>query len=193
MRKLVFLFAMLFAVTITANAQTQKKEQMVVNVEDLTPDQVAKIKARNELEGINNKIETYGKWAGMGKEVGTAVREGLVAVKDVTVDFADTDVGRITMGLIIWKVIGEDLKGIIFGLPLWIIGMVILLWSYQRVCLRRRVVTSREGGWWIFGGKREYETRHAIDESSPSAGIYSFIHWLTIVVYTGVMFGAVIF
>lgn len=190
MKKLVLLFTLSMFVTFTVNAQqTQKPQQIVVNVDDLTPDQLAKVKARNKVEEVTDQLETYGKYAGMGKEVGIAVSEGLGAVKDVTLEFADSKVGKLTMALIVWKVIGDDLKGIVFGIPLWLLLTIALLWSYRKTCMRRKILTKREGGWWIFGGVREYDSRQAMYSDGGGA----VLHLLALILLTGIMFGVIIF
>lgn len=189
MKKITLLLAIILTFTLTVNAQdSEKPKQMVVNVDDLTPDQLTKINARNKVEQVTGQIETYSKYAGMGKEIGVAVSEGLTAVKDVTLEFADSDVGKLTMALIVWKVVGEDIKGFVLGIPLWLLVASIIIWSYRRSCLRTRTLVKKEGGWWIFGGVKEYQYHPPIDdEVSP------FIHLLAFGIVTGVMFGAVIF
>lgn len=190
MKKIILLIALIMSVAFTVNAQnTQKPQQIVVNTDDLTPDQLAKVQARNKVEQVTEQLETYSKYAGMGKEVGVAVKEGLGAVKDVTLEFADSDVGKLTMGLIVWKVIGDDIVGIVIGIPLWLLGMILLVWSYRKTSVSRRRLTSREGGWWIFGGKKQYEFRDAQYEDGWGA----VFHLGVMMIYTGVMFGQVIF
>lgn len=190
MKKVLILFALIMSVAFTVSAQnSQKPKQIVVNVDDLTQDQLAKVHERNKVEQITGQIETYSKYAGMGKEVGIAVSEGLGAVKDVTLEFADSNVGKLTMALIVWKVIGDDLTGILLGIPLWLLGSGLVVWSYRKTCTKRKVIIKREGGWWIFGGVKEYETRHPMYSDGGGAAI----HLLVLMLYTGVMFGTVIF
>lgn len=46
-------------------------------------------------------------------------------------EFVKTDVGKITMALIVYKVVGDDIKGIVFGIPAWIIITSILAMSFR--------------------------------------------------------------
>jgi muconolactone delta-isomerase len=85
---------MLVAVPATA----QVRDSMVaVPASLLTADQ----KAQMEVAATQAKIQTYGKWVGLGKEVGEAVNSSLAAVTDQTARFADTKVGKVTMALVI--------------------------------------------------------------------------------------------
>lgn len=191
MKKVLVLLA-LMTVAFTVSAQnSQKPKQIVVNVNDLTQDQLAKVQARNKVEQVTGQIETYSKYAGMGKEVGIAVSEGLGAVKDVTLEFADSNVGKLTMALIVWKVIGDDLKGMVLGIPIWLLVTFLFIWSYRRSLIRRKKLIKKDGGWWIFGGVKQYEMVSPIytDEVWGVAIVHAAVYAL----FTGVMFGAVIF
>ena len=186
---LILLLSIVSVSIVDAQQQQQKTQQIVVNTSDLTPDQLAKVQARNEIAKVTDKLETYSKYAGMGKEVGIAVSEGLGAVKDVTLEFADSNVGKLTMALIVWKVIGDDIKGFVFGIPLWLLLSSALIWSYRRTCLRTKKLIKREGGWWIFGGIKQYETKQAMYYDGGGAAV----HALLLFAMTALMFGTVIF
>ena len=117
----------------SANAQTTvvPEKTITVNESDLTPDQLAKIKAEKELKMLEDKISHYGKWVGVGSEIGSVIREGLFAVKDVAVEFSGTNVGKFTMYLIAWKVMGKDAVRIIIGILLIIICSISLPIFYK--------------------------------------------------------------
>ena len=46
-------------------------------------------------------------------------------------EFVRTDVGKITMFLIVYKVIGDDIRAIVFGLGAWLFVTPILLISFR--------------------------------------------------------------
>ena len=98
---------------ISVMSFAQGGEQITVNIKDLPPELAQQLRQKQQ---VSQTLETYGEWAGMGKEIGVAVREGLTAVKDVAVDFSKTEVGHFTMALIAWKVVGEDITGLFVGL-----------------------------------------------------------------------------
>ena len=126
MKKLFLLFLLMFSVTVSSFSQT-KDEQIVFKTSDLTADQLVKIKTQQKVDELQSKIQTYGKWAGVGGEVGTAVREGLNAVVDVSEKFGNTKVGTFTMYLIAWKVVGVDITRIILGLLFVTIATIFIL------------------------------------------------------------------
>jgi hypothetical protein len=137
-----------------ANAQSSTPEKFTVNATDLTVEQLTKIKAEQTAAELQKKLDTYGKWVGVGGEVGTAVKEGLNAVVDVADKFGKTDVGRFTMIMIAWKVVGKDFMRIIIGLIFMFIVTFFIFRSYKNMCTRRIVV--KDNGWkfWL---PKEYE------------------------------------
>src|SRR5690554_4850095 len=109
---------------------TQKPELITVNPNDLDPATLAKIKAKQAETEFKAKVESYGTWVGIGKEVGVAVDEGLTAVTKHATAIADTKLGKVTMFIIAYKVIGQDIIQILLGLILWIILTIIFTISF---------------------------------------------------------------
>ena len=149
---LVLLVISLFMVQgINAQSQTTSpvNDKIIVNVKDLTPDQLQKIKEQERLNTMQEKIETYGKWVGVGNEVGIAIKEGLNAVVDVSEKFGNTKVGTFTMYLIAWKVVGKDFIRIFLGIIFQIIIAVLIFKSFKRMFPRRYVTQSRGWKFWL--------------------------------------------
>lgn len=96
------------------------------------------------LEGVSNldpkSIEAWSK----------AISNGIrIVCTDLSIgvnDFIKTDVGKITMFLIIYQVIGKDLKGMLFGMLLWIITMPLIVMSFVHFHTRYKVKTLDENG-----------------------------------------------
>lgn len=122
-----------------------QNEKIIVNTSDLPPDVVQQLKQKQQTENITTELKQYSEWAGVGKEIGVAVKEGLTAVKDVAVDFSKTDVGTFTMVLIAWRFIGDDLVSAIVGLIVFFIGVIMIFWSYRKMCMPRRICIKNEG------------------------------------------------
>ena len=61
-----FIFLLLIAILATSvNSYAQQnvnQELITVNAKDLTPDQLAKIKAEAEVKALESKLQTYGNW-----------------------------------------------------------------------------------------------------------------------------------
>ena len=149
MKKVLFVLT-LIALLVAAccpNVQAQTNyatdDRIVVNASDLTPDQLAKLKAEAELELMEKKLKTYGDWVGVGGEIGEAIDQGLRAVVEVAGEFGETDVGKFTLVMIAWKVMGRDVVKILLGLVFIAMFTWLLIYSFRRTCVERRIITKR--------------------------------------------------
>ena len=141
MKRIALLFALLLAVmpVESVQSQTQQKDEIVsIRKSELTPQQAASIEQQN----MQNKIETYGKWVGLGKEVGEAVNGSLSALSTQADNFAKTGVGKFTMVLVAYKVVGDDILDVLITVPLMIVMTLIFIWSYRKSCMTRSVLKS---------------------------------------------------
>lgn len=89
---------------------------------------------------MQQKIENVGKWVGLGKEIGTAMKEGLGALTDETNKLSKTGVGKFTMFLIAYKVIGKDLIGYIFGGIFSIVITIMFIWFLLKKCKKEECI-----------------------------------------------------
>lgn len=86
--------------------------------------------------------DTVSQWVGVGKEVGMAMNAGLGAVVENAEKFGKSEVGKYTMWLIMWRLFGRDILHVGLG-ALWLAtGLSIVLWSYKRTLLPRRVLVE---------------------------------------------------
>ena len=152
--KNLLVLLILCLITLQGIGQTDQPEKIVVNVTDLTPDQVAKVKAQNELDQTSQKMQTLGKWAGYGKEVGVAIKEGLNAVVDVADKFGSTDVGKFTMYMIAWKIMGREAVAILLGSFILIIVTIVIFISFRRMYPRKILM---KGNRLLFWQDKEYK------------------------------------
>jgi hypothetical protein len=132
MKKIIGLFSILvlMLVTIPTQAQTQTTDKKVGDPTSyMTPDQLAKYHSDMEVAALEKKLETYGNWVGVGGEVGEAVRSGLEAVVDVADQFGQTDVGKFTLVLVAWKVMGKDTIRILLGFMF----IALVTWIFMKV------------------------------------------------------------
>lgn len=144
----------------------QQNEKVTIDKSLLTKDQIQQIEAKAAQE----KIERYGKWVGVGHEVGTAVNESLTAITQQANNFAETKVGKATMFVVIWKVAGHDLLGFLIGFAMIIIMLPIWLWSYRKFLPHRVLVgeTFDPEKTTLFGrpkvAKRDYKIVNDVDD-----------------------------
>ena len=64
----------------------------------------------------------------IGKGLAAAAKEIGVTVNE----FVQTPVGILTVGLIVWHVVGDDIKGILGGILVWIIGFAAIRFVSNR-------------------------------------------------------------
>lgn len=154
----VFVAVLMLTIAVPAFAQQTpatpvENETVTIKKSELTSEQLAKV----QHDELKEKLGNYKEYAEMGRGVGLAVGESLKAVKDVAVDFSKTDVGRFTMFIIAWKVMAKDvidmgdtIFGYIVGIPFLFLGSLVMLWSYRRQCLPRRICIekTKEGKKW---------------------------------------------
>lgn len=73
----------------------------------------------------------------------TAISKGItMAAKDLGMaanEFIKTGAGKITVGLIAYKILGKDFIKVALGTGIWVVISLILIWSYRRTCLTRTV------------------------------------------------------
>lgn len=85
-------------------------------------------------------------YIGIGKEIGEAVKNGLESVVDVSNKFADTPVGKFTLVMVAWKVMGRELLRVVLGLPLYFMGMAVWIWFIRRMYFGRWIKVVNEQG-----------------------------------------------
>lgn len=129
-----------------AYAQQNPDEKLIVRRGDI-PDAVLK-----DIEA-KQKVQQYGWYVGFGKEIGIAVNEGLRAINEQTAAFGKTEVGKFTMFIIAYKVIGQDLIQFAIGFPLLLVGIGFFVWSFYKNCITRKILQEAKPD-----GTRTYKT-----------------------------------
>lgn len=151
MKKLLFLLIAMFTLTIVVDAQTTKKPAIT---DYLTQEQLLQFENDKRMADMTKKMEQYGKWVGVGGEVGGVVKEALNAVVDVTDKFSKTNVGEFTLLMVAWKVMGKDLIRILLGIVFFIIMVITLRRIYINGFIDKRVMTENPG---LFKYPKVYE------------------------------------
>lgn len=131
MKKLLIATACALILATPAYAQS-------VATTGLTAEQVAKVEAdiaNAKLETVSSKTpgptkmaQQVNEWVQIGQGVGSGLASAAKELGMVANDFAKTPVGQLTVAVIVWKVIGQDMKSLFLGL-LWFLTMVPL-WAF---------------------------------------------------------------
>lgn len=117
-------------------ASAQDDDKILVPRSILTSDQIAKAKSTDLRTNVHE-------WAGLGKEVGEAVNASLSAVTTQANAFAQTGVGKLTVILVVWRVLGDQLIHVAFGVLELLIFLPAWFWSYRKTCIARRIESEK--------------------------------------------------
>lgn len=146
----------------------------------MTPKQLAKYQGDMDIAELEKKLQTYGNWVGVGGEVGNAIEEGLTAVVDVADKFTGTDVGKFTMILVAWKVVGKDLVRIVLGSVFLILVTFLFFRVYRNTYMPKRNLIERiPKGLW----KRDIKKYEIITPNTWEG--YNFVKILMLFLYAG--------
>jgi hypothetical protein len=127
-KKLLLVFILL-----TGLGMSQDEEMVSIPKSKLTDQQKAEL-----------KIESTQSWVGMGKEIGEAVNSSMAAITAQSNNFAQTPVGKLTVFIVIWKVVGDQVIHVAGGLIEVLVFVPIWIWSYRRTCMTRSIRTGKD-------------------------------------------------
>lgn len=152
-RRIIAVLLLIVIFALPAFAQiTNQDEKIVVKKSDLTAEQLEKVQAREKIDTVKEVASEVSSW---GKEAGVAFNAFVGTLTDQTVRLSSTEVGKFAMFMIAWKVMAKDVIGMgdmvvgyLVGVPLLFVGCAVLIWSYRRQCLPRRMLIekTKDGG-----------------------------------------------
>ena len=149
MIKVSLLLACLFAVLVLI-ARPVHAERLTI--EGLDEGQRAEIlvQAAAMKKGPSANIaETAGEWADIGTKYGMAIAATAKELGIAADDLLGTTVGKVALVLIVWKVMGSDLLGVVVGIPWLLTGFTFWLYAFRRASLVHSVtVEPVEGRFW---------------------------------------------
>lgn len=104
--------------------------------------QIADAKAAQKpaLPGVVETVaavtpERLNEWAEKGKGIGMAIGSAAKELGIAANDFLKTDAGKMTMGIILWKMLGHDVTHFIGGFVFFFSLASIWVYIYRRTCL----------------------------------------------------------
>jgi len=137
--------------------------------------QAAKLADQGGVSDVDGVLKQLSKFEGIGRETGIAVREGLTAVVDVADKFGKTNVGQITIAMIVWRVAGSDLALIFLGVFVLSLG----IWFFHYLNKTTKIVTKWEnipmfGGAWVRKVPDEVEVVKR-DDDAQAVGVIGLL------------------
>lgn len=129
----MFVSTLCFADIDTTGLTKSQKAELAV--------QAAKLAENNEAPKIPTPpvVEQVDKWVAIGANVGKGLAGAAKELGVAANEFVQTPVGKITAGLIIWKVAGNDImylgKHFVLAPMIFIIALSFWTWFFRRTCL----------------------------------------------------------
>jgi hypothetical protein len=118
---------------LTASVWGQQQEMVSIPKDKLTEQQKAEL-----------NMQHASSWVGMGREIGEAVNSSMQAITTQSNNFSQTPVGKLTVFIVIWKVIGDQAIHVLGGVVEVVLFVPLWVWSYRRMCMTRRVKTGKD-------------------------------------------------
>ena len=137
MKKLIFALIMLFSFSIVAVGQTTLTQEEINQLPIEMQNKIKEVKTKDEVE---KQIEDVGKWANLGKEVGVAVNESLSAVTKTATDFSHTGLGKLTIALVVYKVIGRDILHYFIGFVFLVFSIFLYRFIHKKFCVPQKIL-----------------------------------------------------
>lgn len=130
MKKLLLILASALLLA-SAHAQT------TVDVSKLTPEQQAAVKKSiDSMKGEPNISQTAReeteKWVELGGNMGKAAVGAAKELGMAANEFVATPIGRVTMGVVVYKVIGKDVLKTITGFCVLVVFLCLAVWFAKR-------------------------------------------------------------
>jgi hypothetical protein len=144
-----FLLSLLAIFALTLYAQDSTITVKVSDLEKIAPGTIGALKTvvatQTAEQLIDKRIERYGKWVGLGNEIGVAVNGCLQALNSELVKLSETKIGKIAIFLVIWKVLYQDVVGLLVGIPILIGWTILFIWVLRRCFMARVMTYIRQG------------------------------------------------
>ncbi len=75
-------------------------------------------KETREKLSLEQTVNRYSEYAGLGKEIGIAINESLMAIEGSAQRISETELGKTAITIVVWKVLYKDVFGVLVGIVL---------------------------------------------------------------------------
>lgn len=148
--------------------------------------QVANIKEQSGVtttSTVDTIVTNLSKFESIGEQTGIAVKRSLEAVVDVSNKFGDTPVGKITIALVVWRIVGSDIALLLLGIIIFSIGLFL----FKRIYFERKIPTSytnepRLWGLYTTRVPKDYHFVESSEDSKVFAGILLLVSMIVFIV-----------
>lgn len=115
----------------------------IINMDGLTPIQKAELQMKHaellEKSGSEKNVEKVREWAELGQSVGVALVATAKELGIAVDDFAQTGVGKVTIGVLVWKIMGKEVTRVVVSIIYLISG--VWLWNvyFRKMCIVKSI------------------------------------------------------
>jgi hypothetical protein len=118
-----------------------------ISTDGLTPAQKAELQLQaaklaeenGQDKSAQSQIKKAKEWAELGTQVGVALVATAKELGIAVEDFSHTSVGKITIGMICWKLVGKEIVRSFIGIGLLVIGIPLWCKYFNKLCLVQQI------------------------------------------------------
>ena len=141
---------------VSAVPAKQKSVLIWVRESDIPASALKDLQRDSKIQKIEKDINKIGEYVGVGKEIGMAVDTCLGALAYHVDKVSKTNVGKFTMFMVGWRIMGQDFVRYLIGILMFFTFISIWIWSWRKNFCRRqvpKVVEKQERKWYQLRAK----------------------------------------
>lgn len=154
-----------------------------LEVYDLTEEQAAELALKAaQMKAIKQNpadvSDRMAEYAEIGQKYGVALAATAKELGIAADEILNTTVGKIALVLIVWKVMGEDVVGLMIGVPWLLFGAIVWIYIFRRIAVISSIVKEPvEGRWYRKKTVTYYPSGPRIDGTRWGMFVASVLIW----------------
>ena len=139
MKEFILIMALFLCFGLSSTAYSTQVTVTLEELDDMTRNSILDARAKKNA-GIGMLSDADPGKIKAWSELFTTTLKDVCSTLNVEVnEFVRTPVGLLTAGLITYKVLGADVRGVVFGLGLWFSVVPIILWLFIKFNIPKKV------------------------------------------------------
>ena len=124
-----------------------------INTSGLTPSQKAQVQfevaemleENGQDKSAQNQVEKAKEWAELGQQVGVALVATAKELGIAVEDFSHTTIGKVTIGIIVWKLMGKEILRGVVGFLFLVVGIWMWRHYFNKLCVVKSISYHSDG------------------------------------------------